>query len=80
MFVDKPKTPADYPDRATDCQIALAPSFDAMLFEAVYAGWGEDEAAFALLCLAVAAVKAREANLDTDEAIARAVRAVGDPG
>lgn len=39
MIVNTPKTPAGYPDCAIDCQIALKPEFDAMMFEAVYAGW-----------------------------------------
>ena len=79
MLVDPPRKPGDYPDRATDCQIALTGMFDLAMYDAKAAGWTEDEAAFALICLAVAAIKAREANLETGEAITRAIRAVGDP-
>lgn len=80
MLVDPPRKPGDYPDRATDCQIALTGIFDLAMTDAIHSGWTEDESAFALLCLAIAAIKAREANLDTDEAIARAIRAVGNVG
>lgn len=55
MLVDPPGKPGDYPDRATDCQIALTGIFDLAMTDAIHAGWTEDEAAFALLCLAVAA-------------------------
>lgn len=55
MLVDPPGKPGDYPDRATDCQIALTGIFDLAMTDAIHAGWTEDEAALRRPAWSVAA-------------------------
>ena len=50
--------------------------FEALASKMTAAGSPPGEAAFALLCLAVAHVKQRDANADTNTQIARALRSV----
>jgi len=69
-----------HPDRGLHAEEAVQPAFNSLAARAEAAGWSQDETAFALLNLALARIMALEANLETDEAIARAVRSIhGQP-
>ncbi|EKF17043.1 hypothetical protein [Nitratireductor pacificus] len=71
-----PRRPADDPDRQTECQAALEAEFQGLAQRAIGAGWSESEVEFALLCLAMAEIRRRECNDETDEQIKRAIRQV----
>jgi hypothetical protein len=75
----RPMPTPDTTERSLECQVVLRSMFFALESVAVAAGWTEDEAAFALFGLAVANLKQHEADLGTDEAIARVLKAVGEP-
>lgn len=72
----KPPSKTPHPDRALHLEEALEGPFIALAEEAERKGWTQDEVAFALLNLAVARILMIDANVETDEAIARAVRAI----
>lgn len=63
-------------DRRLFCQEAIEPTFKAVARTAHAQGWSEEEVAFALLDLAVANILAIRSNMDTEAAIADAVRSV----
>ncbi|WP_157928962.1 hypothetical protein [Pararhizobium haloflavum] len=68
-----PITGPDHPDRTLDCEFALEPAFTALADEAIGKGWHPNEVELALLNLALARMKGAQANLDTDQAIRRAL-------
>lgn len=72
----RPPKSNDYPDRGLDAEVAIETEFNRLAGSAEDVGWTREEAAHALLNLAVAHMLAIEANQDTDEAIARAARSV----
>ena len=53
--------PAIQPDRATDCEMALADEFESLASRAQEAGWSRDVVVAALLALSLAQVKVRRA-------------------
>jgi hypothetical protein len=61
-----PKEKNTYPDRRIHCQSDLQPHFQAFLVNAVAAGWGEEDVAYAALELAGAHIKARAKIAKTD--------------
>ena len=63
-------------DRCLSVQERFRPDIAALAAKMIAAGSPPGEAAFALLCLAVAHIKQRDANADTATQIARAVRSV----
>jgi hypothetical protein len=80
-MIPEPKISRLHPDRGLLAEEALEPAFDTLAGEAERRGWTRDEAAFALLNLAVARICAIDADMETDAAIARAVQSVhGAPG
>ncbi|SOC47130.1 hypothetical protein SAMN05892877_12724 [Rhizobium subbaraonis] len=68
-----PRSP-DTPDRLVECEEALEASFQELVWGAVQAGWGEEEAATALAMLADHHVLAMEANRRTEASVKRARR------
>lgn len=71
-----PRYSEHHPDRATDCQAALEPEFQSIARRAIGAGWTESEVEFALLCLAMAEIRRRECNMETEDQIRNAIQAV----
>lgn len=62
MTIDAPRHGPDHPDRFIDCQEALEAAFQALVWEAMKAGWGEAEAVAAIIELADAHVLAAGEN------------------
>lgn len=78
-MIASPKISADHPDRPLECEVALEDAFRAVASDAERAGWSGTEVEQALLALALAHMKAREANLDTDAAIRAAWLRIRQP-
>lgn len=72
MIVPPPRTD-DYPDRDSDCQAALEAEFQSIARRAAGAGWHESEIEFAQLCLAIAEIRRRECNKETEDAVRKAI-------
>lgn len=75
-MVPAPKLSPHHPDRGLACEEAMQAGFDRLAASAERAGWSRDETAFALLNLAMARILAIDADLDTEDAIEQANRAV----
>lgn len=75
-FADMDSLDPHHPDRALHVEEAMEGAFIAMAETAERGGWTRDEVAFALLNLAVARILMIDAEIDTNEAIARAVRSI----
>lgn len=70
--IGSPTHSPDHPDRQLTCEEALEPGLNALADAGVRAGWKAEEVDLAIHTLALARLKAAEANLDTDQAIRRA--------
>lgn len=68
--ITPPRTAEPYPDRDLDCQMAAEDAFQELIEAIVAAGWAPDEVAQAVAALADNHIKAREANAETNAAIA----------
>jgi hypothetical protein len=75
-MIAEPKISREHPDRSLLAEEAIEPAFDTIASEAERRGWSRDEAAFALLNLAVARICAIDADQETDEAVARSIQSV----
>lgn len=73
------RLPDSHPDRLLACEEQLEGALTYLVESAAAAGWGAGEIDLALLNLALARLKAADANLDVDDAIRRASVSVGDP-
>jgi hypothetical protein len=62
MAIDAPRKPDDYPERFLECEQALEAAVQALIWEAVKAGWDEGEACAAVASLADHHVLAMQAN------------------
>ncbi|MBB5276297.1 hypothetical protein HNR26_002349 [Rhizobium rosettiformans] len=69
MAIDPPIRPSDHPDRFLDCQQALEPRFQALIEDAISAGWGEDEAVLAVIMLGDNHMLAKHENAVVDETL-----------
>ena len=74
--VQPPRRPADHPDRRLDCEERLDEAVNHVAEAAIASGWTAAEVDLALLNVAIARLRAADANLDTDDAIRRANREV----
>lgn len=74
-----PNLPNNHPDRLLACEEQLEGALTYLADSAQAAGWDAREVDLALLNLALARLKAADANLDVDDAIRRASEIVGDP-
>lgn len=52
MAIDAPRKPDDYPERFLECEQAMEAAVQALIWEAVKAGWDEGEACAAIASLA----------------------------
>lgn len=75
----KPQDGPDFAEYSLRVQELLTPTFDQAVEMALASGFTEDDAHFAMLALSVAAMKGKEANFDADEAIALAIKTIGQP-
>jgi len=75
-MIRPPKSPTLHPDRGIHAEEAIESSFDSLAATAEAAGWTMAETAFALLNLAAARILMIDANVATEDAIARAVAQV----
>lgn len=76
MDITAPKKPPEHPDRGIDCELAMKPTFQAAIADAVAVGWTEAEAAEAMLELArnhIASILAHQGAYLDIEAAARSV-------
>lgn len=71
-----PRHSENHPDRMTDCQVALEAEFQSIARRAIGAGWSEREVEFAMLCLALAEIRRRECNKETEQQILEAIRTI----
>ena len=72
MMVTPPRLPKHHPDRQIDCEMAAGEDFNKLHDQIAAAGWTPDEAAMALLSLAMNNVKARQAMAEDEAAISAA--------
>lgn len=66
----------DIDDRSGELQALIDPEIRYLEFVFEQLQYTEDEIGFAMLAVVLARMKMREANMDTDEAIARALKAI----
>ena len=66
------KPPASQPDRAIDCESALADEFRILACRAEEAGWSSDVVVAALLALSLAQVRSRRARAGAKSRLADA--------
>jgi hypothetical protein len=82
MLIAAPTSPAGHPDRSLDCQMAAERAFRKMADDIETAGWTGDDVAVALLGLALAHIRGREADGEStvrlEDAMAAALESIGE--